>query len=130
MSLLSLRSPNVMIEQAASLPLPALLRHMSVLLSLSSGAAAEAAVFGVPALFLTDDARGPFASLIERGLASVVDVRALNASIARTPKTPTRPATTPSPEIDATLTHLEDIAAEYSRLCSDAAAAHERSPPE
>jgi len=57
-SLLSLRMPNVVLEQASLLPLPALLRHMSILLSLASGSAAEAAVFGVPAIFLLDDARG------------------------------------------------------------------------
>jgi hypothetical protein len=117
MSLLSLRKDNVVIEQATSVPLPALLRHMSILLSLSSGATAEAAAFGVPALFLTEDARGPFASLIERGLASVVDVRAINAIIERTPKAPIRPSGMPPPRIDETLTQLEEIAGEYSRLC-------------
>jgi hypothetical protein len=127
MSLLSLRKSNVVIEPASSLPLPALLRHMSVLLSLSSGAAAEAAAFGVPAHFLTEDARGPFASLIARGLANVVDVHSINAVIERTPKTPTRPSSMPSPRIDETLTQLEGIAGDYSRLFSGTGASRERS---
>jgi len=58
-ALLSLPLPNVNVREASSLPLPVLLRHMSVLLSLASGAAAEAASFGVPALFLSNEARGP-----------------------------------------------------------------------
>jgi len=127
-SLLSLRKTNVVVEQASSLPLPALLRHMSILLSLASGAAAEAAAFGVPALFLIEDARGPFAGLIERGLATVVDVYAINAVIERTPKVPVRPSPTRPPDIDTTLLHLEEIALDYARLCASAAASHEPSP--
>jgi hypothetical protein len=127
-SLLSLRKANVVIEEASSLPLPALLRHMSILLSLASGAAVEAAAFGVPALFLIEDARGPFAALIERGLARVLDVYAINAEIERAPKVPLRPSPTHAPDIDATLLQLERVAPDYARLCASAAAAHERSP--
>jgi hypothetical protein len=127
-SLLSLRKANVVVEQASLLPLPALLRHMSILLSLASGAAAEAAAFGVPALFLIEDARGQFAGLIERGLATVVDVYAITAVIERTPRVPIRPSPPRPPDIDATLLHLEEVAPDYARLCSSAAAPHKRSP--
>jgi hypothetical protein len=113
--LLSLRTPNVVIEEASSTPLPALLRHMSVVLSIASGASAEASLFGVPALFMSDEARGPFAGLIERGLARVVDVRNLNIEIARLPA-PVRPALIPAPPLAETLLKLEDIARDYSRL--------------
>jgi hypothetical protein len=117
-SLLSLRMPNVVLEQASLLPLPALLRHMSILLSLASGSAAEAAEFGVPAIFLLDDARGPFARLIDRGLAEVVPVSAILDAIARTPKVPARPPPNRAPDIHATLDELNRIAGDYRELCA------------
>ncbi len=59
--LLALGLPNVVVEEASELPLPALLRRMSAVVSLASGAAAEAAAFGVPAFFLDGEALGSFA---------------------------------------------------------------------
>ncbi len=115
--LLGLRAPNVIIDQASSTPLPALLRHMSVLLSLASGASAEAAAFGVPAFFLSDEARGPFAGLIERGLASVADIRTINDIIAGVPAVPVRPASIRGPALRETLLDVERIARNYSLLC-------------
>jgi hypothetical protein len=115
-SLLSLRMPNVVLEQASLLPLPALLRHMSILLSLASGSAAEAAAFGVPAIFLLDDARGPFGGLIDKGLAEVVQVSAIADVIARTPKLPARPPPNRAPDIDATLDELNRMAGDYREL--------------
>jgi hypothetical protein len=115
--LVSLRMPNVIVDQALSLPLPALLRRISVLVSRFSGASAEAAAFGVPALFLSDEAYGQFSDLIERGLASVIDIQKLNTEIARVPRVPVRPAPVREPNIDETLLHLEEIARDYSRLC-------------
>ena len=119
--LISLRKPNVVIEEASSMPLPALLRHMSVMVSLASGAAGEAAVFGVPVLFLSEGARGQFGRLIERGLASVADVRMLNSSIERIGARGDRPAAAGPPEINATLLHLEDLARAYALLCAHTA---------
>jgi hypothetical protein len=119
--LLSLRMPNVVVEEASSTPLPALLRHMSFLVSLASGASAEAAAFGVPAFFLSDEARGPFAGLIERGLARVVDIQNLNIQIARLPAAPATPALIRAAPISETLFKLEEIARDYSRQCRGAA---------
>jgi hypothetical protein len=115
--LVSLRMPNVIVDQALSLPLPALLRHVSILVSRFSGASAEAAAFGVPALFLSDEAYGQFSDLIERRLASVIDIQSLNAEIARVPTVPVRPAPVREPDLDDSLLHLEEIARDYSRLC-------------
>jgi hypothetical protein len=120
MRLVSLRLPNVMVDQALSLPLPALLRHISVLVSRFSGASAEGAAFGVPALFLSDEARGQFSDLIERGLASVVEIRTLITEIARLPRAPVRPPPVRQPNLDGTLVHLEEIALDYSQLCRSA----------
>ena len=125
-SVVSLRKPNVVVEQTSSLPLPALLRHMSILLSLASGSAAEAAAFGVPAIFLIDDARGPFAGLIEKGLATVVDVSAIQDVIARTQKVPQRPSIARAPDIGETVADLERIAGGYARLCASGAGHPER----
>jgi hypothetical protein len=119
--LLALRLPNVVVDEASSAPLPALLRHMSLLVSLASGAAAEAAAFGVPALFLSDEARGHFAGLIDRGLARVANLHTLIAEIARLPPAPLRPKPIHQPNIGETLGTLEETAREYSQLCRSAA---------
>jgi hypothetical protein len=70
--LLSLRGSNIKIEEASRLPLPVLLRRMNAVLSLASGTAVEAAMLGVPAFFLSQEARGPFGGLIDEGCASVI----------------------------------------------------------
>ena len=121
LNLLSLRMPNVIVDQASSAPLPALLRHMSALLSLASGASAEAAAFGVPSFFLSDEARGPFANLLERGLARVVEIQALIGEIARLPAMPARPAPARRPALGETLLNLDEIARDYSQLCRNTA---------
>ncbi len=117
--LLSRHRSNVLIEEATLLPLPALLRHMSVVVSLASGTAAEASAFGVPALFLSDEARGLFGNLIDSGSATVVDdIRNLNALIARLPGTPSRPQGVRQPDLSQTLAKLSDMANDYARLCA------------
>jgi hypothetical protein len=115
--LVSLRMPNVVVDESLSVPLPVLLRHMSVLVSRFSGASAEAAKFGVPALFLSEEARGQFSELIDRGLASVIDIQTLNAEIARVLPAPNRPAPVRQPDLHQTLLQLEEIARDYSQLC-------------
>lgn len=116
--LLALRKPNVMIEEASSLPLPVLLRHMSVVISLASGTAAEAEMFGVPAFFLGSEALGPFASLVRRGGAKLVDVRDVNSEIARLPIAVGRQPV-PQPSIDSGLEQIEQIAQAYALLCRE-----------
>jgi hypothetical protein len=81
--LLSLQGPNIRIEEAACIPLPVLLRRMSAVLSLASGAAVEAAMLGVPAFFLSEEARVPFGKLIEDGLAPVIAMDEIIGRIAR-----------------------------------------------
>jgi hypothetical protein len=117
--LLSLRGANVMVEQSSSLPLPALLQHMSVVVSRFSGAAVEGAFVGVPAIFLSEEARGQFSDLIERGLASVVPIARLIETIAGMPAVPARPDAPEFPDLDATLKQLEGLAVDYARLCHD-----------
>ncbi len=115
--LLSMAGPNVLTGPASQLPLPVLLRHMSVVLSLASGTAAEAAALGIPALFLSEDARAAFAGLIERGCAAVVDIASLNAEIARTHAVPGPCGRIDYPPIDETLSRLEDMARDYPPFC-------------
>jgi hypothetical protein len=115
--LLALKRPKVMIEEAGELPLPALLRRMSALVSLASGAAAEAAMFGVPALFLDEEARGTFPGLIERGQARVIPASDLIDRLTELPKRSIRPALGPAPPIDQTLQRLFVMAKDYRRLC-------------
>ncbi len=117
-SLVSLRRPNVLIEESSMLPLPALLRQMSVVVSRFSGASAEAAFFGVPAIFISEEARGQFSDLIDRGFAAVVEIEALNAAIAAMPAVRVRPPTTsaPVPEVGQTLARLMEMARDYSGL--------------
>jgi hypothetical protein len=123
--LISLRRPNVLVQEASSMPLPALLRHMNVIVSMASGSAVEAAAFGVPALFLSEEARAQFGRLIERGAASVADVRKLNDAIERIGARCARPAVAAPPKLDDTLLHLEDLAREYAQLRAGTAAEHQ-----
>ena len=90
---------------------------MSAVVSIASGAAAEAAQFGVPAFFLSEESRGPFAGLIERGDARVIDVQNLTTEIARLPATPPRPERVRQPALSATLLNLDAIAQAYSLVC-------------
>jgi hypothetical protein len=120
--LISMRKSNVVVDEALALPLPALLRKMSVVVSLFSGAATEAALFGVPALFLSLDGRDIFPGLVERGFASVIEAESLNERIARLPLPPSPSPGLHQPSLAETLTRLEEIASEYARLCSTAAA--------
>ncbi len=115
--LLALDRPNVVIEAAGYLPLPALLRHMSMLLSLESGAAGEAAAFGVPALFLSEAARGPFAGLIDRGDARVVPIEAVADHISSTPRRSVRPAASSATPLSVSLRVLDIMVDEHAALC-------------
>jgi hypothetical protein len=118
--LLSLRFPNLVEGQAAQIPLPALLSHMDALVSLASGAAVEAAMFGVPAFFLDEEALDTFPRLIARGEASLVDVDSLQSAIAALPVS--NPALRISaPPLEDTLRDVDRIAAQYSRLCAELA---------
>jgi hypothetical protein len=114
--LISLCMPNVVVDSALSWPLPVLLRHVNVVVSRFSGVSAEAAMFGVPALFLSEEAQGQFSALIERGCASVIDITTLNAVIARLPAGPTRPKRSAAPTLATSLATLTDWARDYSRL--------------
>jgi hypothetical protein len=114
--LLSLQKPNILVNESCLLPLPALLRHMSVVVSRFSGASREAAFLGTPAIFLSEEARGQFSVLIEQGFAAVVAVDSLNAAIAalpgvRLPRSPMSP-----PDLRQTLDCLAAIARDYSKL--------------
>lgn len=117
--LLALRRADVVIDAAAHLPLPALLENMSALVSLASGAAAEAALFGVPAFFLDDEALDTFPGLIARGAAMRIDVGSLLATIAALPARPPRRSIESIPPIDETIDEIDRIAADYAALCRD-----------
>ena len=119
--LLALRRPNVNGTEASTFPLPLLLRHMSAVLSLGSGAAVEGSMFGVPALFLIEAARHTFADLVSRGAADIIDVGSVNDTIARIHRTPRRTPQDIPPAIDETLLQLEERARNYRHACAGAA---------
>jgi hypothetical protein len=116
--LVALRGSNICVD-AASLPLPTLLRHVTVVVSAASGVAAEAASFGVPAIFLSRDASGPFGDLIQSDHARIVeDMTALLAAIEALPTRRRPVAGDRSPPLAATLGHLEELAGDYRRACA------------
>lgn len=117
--LLTMCRPNVIITGASQTPLPALLGHMTALVSLASGSAGEAAMFGVPAFFLDDEARDTFPGLIASGKARVVEIGALIAAIARLPTGAAQRAAEPMPRIEDTLGEIDRLAADYARLCRE-----------
>jgi hypothetical protein len=86
---------------------------MSAVLSLASGAAVEASMFGIPAFFLIDAARHSFADLIAHGLATIIDVGTVNEEVARVDPRPARPLQNGQPDIGKTLLQLEERAAAY-----------------
>ncbi len=113
--LLSLKTPNVVVDGASALPLPALLRRMHAIVSLASGASAEAAAFGVPAYFLSEEARVPFEALIRRGQASIIEVQHLNADLERLPPVSLRPALWRAAPLADTLRRLTEMAHGYAQ---------------
>jgi len=115
--LLALRRPNVNSADATTFPLPVLLRHMSAVLSLGSGAAVEGSMFGVPAFFLVDAARHTFADLIARGAADIINVNSVNSEIARIHRTPIRTPQDLPPALDETLRQIEERASAYRHAC-------------
>jgi hypothetical protein len=117
MPLVSLRAANVMVAESSSLPLPVLLRHMSVVVSRFSGAAVEGAFLGVPAIFLSEEARGQFSDLIDRGLASIVQIARLVETIAGMPAVAARLTALRFPDINSTLLELQEFAVGYAQLC-------------
>jgi hypothetical protein len=117
-ALLALRMPNVMVEDASRLPLPILLPRMNVVISQFSGASMEGSLFGVPAIFLSDEARTPFAALMEAGLASIESVEGLIEAISALPATGSRSTDMAFPDLNATLARLEQMALDYRKLCA------------
>ena len=116
--LVALRGSNICVD-AASLPLPTLLRHVTVVVSAASGVAAEAAAFGVPAIFLSRDASGPFGDLIQSDHARIVeDMTTLLAAIEALPTRRRPMAGEKPPQLAATLGHLEELAGDYRRACA------------
>jgi hypothetical protein len=116
-NLLGLGAPNVLIKEASALPLPVLLRHMTAMFSLASGAASEAAMLGVPAFFLSEEARGPFPDLIEAGKAHVISPDSVVARIDALPAGPSVRRAEPQPDLDGTLRQLQRLAIEYEMRC-------------
>jgi hypothetical protein len=114
--LVSLRKPNVVVEESSILPLPTLLRHMSVVVSRFSGAATEAAFLGVPAIFISEEARGQFSGLIDQGFAAVVEIESLNAAIAAMPAVRSQRSPMSPPGLGQTLDRLTEMARDYSSL--------------
>ena len=109
---------RVIAGEASQVPLPQLLARMDAQVSLASGAAFEAAMFGVPAFFLDDEARDTFPRLLERGDATVVDVRSVVATIDRlSPRTVCHWPT--QDDLQATLDQIDRLARDYAALCAE-----------
>jgi hypothetical protein len=114
--LMTIDRPNVVIDEASSLPLPALLRHMDAFVSIRSGASREAFMFGLKPIFLSGVARELFPLLFESDKAEIIDdMTALEERLggtARGQKIRVR-----QPDLRAVLARLESVAAEYAALC-------------
>jgi hypothetical protein len=115
-ALLSIEAPNVVVDAATAAPLPALLARMHAMVSVASGAAAEAAAWGVPSFFLSEQARSPFAQLIEEGAARVVSVKHLVGEIERSSVERSHLLLNKAPPLAATLESLSALAQAYQRV--------------
>lgn len=74
-NLIALQRPNIIIEEAGTLPMPALLRNVDAVLSLMSSTAVEAAFFGHRPVFLTEDARMQFSAIFQNDRADIITDR-------------------------------------------------------
>jgi hypothetical protein len=80
--LFAIRRPNVLIEEASLLPLPALLRRVDAFISIRSGAAIEASMFGLRPIFLSAAASEMFPELFDARKADIIDnMKALEARL-------------------------------------------------
>lgn len=118
--LLFMHQPNVIAGDAAQIPLPALVAHMDALVSLASGAAGEAEMFGVPSFFLNEEALDTFPELIARGRAAITSVQSLTGAIRAVPPRESRRGIA-APTIEDTLAEIDRIAAQYSKICRETA---------
>lgn len=75
--LLSLKLPNVVVEEASLLSLPALLMNVDTVLTLMSSIAFDASFFGHRTIFLTEDARSFWPRLLESGDGEIVSAMPL-----------------------------------------------------
>ena len=123
--LLSLRRPNVVVGPAPQTALPALLGRMDAVVSLASGAAGEAAMFGIPAFFLDPEAHDTFPQLIAQRHASVIRVGSLISAIASIPVGLNRRLVA-VPPIEDTLLEIDRLSRQYRQLCFEAQPAGER----
>lgn len=115
--LLSLRGANIVTDGASELTLPDLLERVDVVLSLASGASAEAAMFGVPALFLSTAAGDHFSGMIARGEARIIDVGNAGVEISGLQaRRAGKLASAPWDDINVSLVRLRTIAVEYAGL--------------
>jgi hypothetical protein len=66
---------------------------------------------------VSEEARGRFSDLIDRGLASIVQIARLIETIAGLPAVPARPTVLRFPDLNATLLELQASAVDYAQLC-------------
>jgi hypothetical protein len=116
LSLTGLQARNVMVHESSQVPLPVLLKRMSVVVSQFSGAAVEAAYLGIPAIFLSEEACGQFSRLIEQGLATIVPVEKLIEALAGLPPERSASRVPEQPALDASLMELQQFGREYAQL--------------
>jgi hypothetical protein len=113
--LLTIRRSNVLVDLPSSLPLPALLRHMDVLVTATSGASVEASMFGVKTLFVSPDARNFHPRLIEAQDAEIVtDMNVLAERLRNLSRNPAKAIA--QPDLSGTLSQLSKMADEYRTL--------------
>ena len=120
----ALRRPNVVMDLPSSLPLPAVLRQMDVLVTATSGAAVDASMFGVRSLFLSPVARDLHPHLFETGHAEIVpDMNTLEQRLLNLPRNTKTHVV--QPDLSETLSRLAAMAEGYRELCLGARPASE-----
>ncbi len=94
--LLTLKRRSIILEEATSLPMPALLRNVNAVLTLMSSTAVESAFFGHRPIFLTEDARMQFSGIFKADKADVIsNMEAVMARLKTMAQEGRRPAQRP-----------------------------------
>ncbi len=115
---LAVKRPNVIFDEPTDFPLPALLRHMDAVVSVTSGAVVEGSWFGVKGAFLNEDARAIHPELLSSGSAEITatptQLEAFLLGLGSRGKVMHSP-----PDVSDTLAKLDSFADNYRRLCAD-----------
>lgn len=117
--ILSIERPGIFVEEASTLPLPALLRNVDAVITMMSSTAFEAQSFGHRTILLTEYARALWPQLVTSGKAEIiVDMALLQTRLQQLEAGREQEQSGPAaaPPLAETLSTLLRLAGEYKEM--------------